>query len=344
MAVGAPWEDVTVQSGRGAVYLEQRNGSGVFVEQLRLLAPDGQQDDQFGGSVALKGELLLVGAPNRSVSGVHEAGMAYAFRRVGSAWNLEAQLIAPTPTASGGFGADIAFDGARAVFCGRLSGVSWAFDRNSNGTWTFTQEINHACNSARMAGNMLVLGDPSADLTSADVGKVSTYVRDGAGQWQFQGAINGSNGGQRFGIHVALDGDLLAVASIGAGALPVQVFRRGGVSWLPETSLLPADATVETYCVNSVISGGRIVVGCSNQPGPNGPGAAYVFDKSVGNWQETQTLTHPASRSNDRFGGALAMPDAETVFIAAPIHAGSFFGQGVVYRFSEPPLLSNGFE
>jgi hypothetical protein len=345
LVIGALGEDVTVQQDRGAVYVMQRDASGNYntLTPLRLLAPDGSSDDQFGLSVTLRGDSLLIGAANRSVQGVHEAGTVYAFRRSNGVWNLEVQLIAPMPSASGGFGAGLDFDGSTAVICGRFIDISWVFERNSNGTWTWVQDLDQRCNTPHLAGDLLILGDPFADLAASEVGKVSTYVRTG-NQWQFQSALTGNNSGQRFGAHTALHGDLLSVASNGDGALPLQVFRRVGAAWLPEVSLLPNDATAESYCVASAINTGRVFLGCGNFPGPTGTGATYVFEKLGSNWAQTQKLVHPTPREGDNFGGVLHTHADGTLFVAAVIRAVNFFGQGMVYRYTEPALLSNGFE
>jgi hypothetical protein len=147
-----------------------------------------------------------------------------------------------------------------------------------------------------------------------------------------------------FGAHIAHSGGLLTVASIGSDALPVQVYRRVGNNWLPETSLLPTDISAQSYCVSAAVHTGRIAVGCSNHPGPSGPGATYLFEKIGNTWAQTQTLTHANARQGDGFGSVVHFHDDGTLFVSAPIRATDFFGQGAVYRYVEPALLSNGFE
>ncbi len=345
LAIGAPQEDIGLQPGRGAVYVMERDGSGQYTLSSRLLAPDGASDDIFGYALAMKGDSLLIGASGRGVQGLPEAGMVYAYRRSAGQWNLEAQLISPTPTNNGGFGQGLAFDGTTAVICGRFEELSWIFERNTGGSWTWTQTVAHRCSSPQLSGGLLLLNDLFGDGSGADVGKVATFTRSG-GQWQLQGALTGNSPGQRFGLHIAMADDLLTVSSNGSAALPLQVFRRTGSNWLPEVSLFPNDATSSSSCVASAVHAGRVALGCLNQPGPSGPGATYLFEKVGGNWTQSQKLTIGNARDGDRFGDVLAFHPDGTLFAAATIRAIDFFGQGAVYRYSEPsPLLfANGFE
>ena len=53
-------------SGAGSAYVFVRDDQGNWVEQAMLLAPDGEQNDRFGGAVSLFGDTALIGARFRS--------------------------------------------------------------------------------------------------------------------------------------------------------------------------------------------------------------------------------------------------------------------------------------
>jgi hypothetical protein len=343
LAVGAPGEDVGAQQGQGAAYIRERDASGVYGAPVRLLAPDGIIDDQFGTAVAVRGDVLLVGAANRTIQGVHESGMVYAFKRTAGVWNLEAQLIASTPTPSGGFGQAIAFDGTTAIICGRFAPESWVLERSAGGTWTQTQILDRRCYTPQLAGDLLVMNDPLADAPAPESGEVSTWTRS-AGTWTRQSSLSGNVADRRFGARIALDADLLAVSSFGDGSPPVQLYRRNGSTWLPEASVLPLDISAGTQCTAPAIHGGRLMLGCDNLPGPTGPGAAHVFERLGGTWTQTQKLTHAQGRDGEGFGSTVAVHADGTLFVAAIREAVTFFAQGVVYAYREPVLLSDGFE
>ena len=71
-------------------------GSGAWSEAQKLLASDGSQYDMFGISVALDGEVLVVGASSDDNAGGSNAGAVYVFvRDAGScAWSEAQQLLA----------------------------------------------------------------------------------------------------------------------------------------------------------------------------------------------------------------------------------------------------------
>lgn len=68
----------------GAAYVFRAVGS-VWAQEEELLPDDGTEDDGFGFSLQILGDIALVGAPG--------ASRAYVFRRVGSDWQLEIELL-----------------------------------------------------------------------------------------------------------------------------------------------------------------------------------------------------------------------------------------------------------
>lgn len=77
--------------GAGAVVAYRRNG-GVWDAgtEIRLASPG--LNDWFGFSVALDGDRMAVGAPQRDAGPAADAGAVYVYRDEGSAWVLEAEL------------------------------------------------------------------------------------------------------------------------------------------------------------------------------------------------------------------------------------------------------------
>jgi len=90
----------------GAAYIYTRAGttwSGVKIEPA-----DGEDNDIFGGSVAVSGNTVLIGAPTKSVGGTSKAGTVYAYSPSGSSWNLRAEIKPPIEHDSGFFGSAVA--------------------------------------------------------------------------------------------------------------------------------------------------------------------------------------------------------------------------------------------
>jgi hypothetical protein len=84
IAVGAERE-----SGQGAAYVFRRVG-GVWSQEQKVVAAVRTVGDEFGHSVEIEGDELIVGAPFRQ-----GGGAAYAFRRMAGTWTETQLLVAP---------------------------------------------------------------------------------------------------------------------------------------------------------------------------------------------------------------------------------------------------------
>ncbi|MFH1170076.1 MAG: hypothetical protein V1704_00710 [Candidatus Vogelbacteria bacterium] len=103
--VGAYLDEDAV-AGRGSVYVFRRSGPS-WTQQQKLLPSGGPLLTQFGISVALYGELAVVGDPFDDDRGVN-FGSASLFRFNGSAWIKETELYGSDSAGNGRFGAAVA--------------------------------------------------------------------------------------------------------------------------------------------------------------------------------------------------------------------------------------------
>ncbi len=337
LMLGALNENVGIQQQRGAVYVYRRQPDGMYAFESRLLAPDGTAGDQFGFHIALKGDVALVSAIGRSHMGHEFAGAVYAFHRNGLAWTLEAQFLPPAPGYETEFGFGLAFDGNTA-FIGEFNENATVLERSGGGIWTSVQTIPHRAWTLQVQGDLAMLGDINVNNT---IGEVATYTRSVSG-WQPQGVLSGSDANQHFGSEVALDGSLAAVTS-NSYASPVQVYQRNGSNWLPQASLLPNDATASTTCNHVAMHGSTLALGCLDGTAGN-RGAVYVFEKTAGQWNQSQKLTLPNAVDSDVFGSSLEWTAQGSLLVAAFGRDLDFIDQGAVYVYRGDVLFQNGFE
>ena len=83
--VGTEWFGSGANQGQGSAYIFTRTGT-VWRKQGKLIASDGVAGDDFGCSVALSGNTVLVGARYGDVGGYVGQGSAYFFTYVGATW------------------------------------------------------------------------------------------------------------------------------------------------------------------------------------------------------------------------------------------------------------------
>jgi len=179
---------------------------GAAAQPETLLLPgDPDVSDRFGSAVAISGEIAVVGAYGDDGATLN-AGAAYVFRRTASGWAQETKLTAADALPGARFGDAVAAEGDR-VF----------------------------------------VGVPRDSAAFYGGGAVYVFARDaGTGTWVEEAKLLPSDLGTsyRFGVAVAVVGDLLAVGApraTGAGfdTGAVYVFRRDATSgaWVEEAKL-----------------------------------------------------------------------------------------------------------
>jgi hypothetical protein len=97
-------------NGAGAFYLFRKSGDG-WEEMAKMAAPNGKKDDQFGFTIAMSGNDIVVGARRADPSGLTDAGAAYVYSVKGNSVKLVANLTADDAIAGDEFGQSVAFAG-----------------------------------------------------------------------------------------------------------------------------------------------------------------------------------------------------------------------------------------
>ncbi|WP_419186165.1 FG-GAP repeat protein [Rohdeia mirabilis] len=111
LAVGSPRARPATES----VTIYERDAAGSWVVVADLVPSTSISESSFGTTVALEGDVLLVGAPGDD-SVLTNAGAVFVFRRqLDGAWLETAVLRDPTPEVSGAFGEELDYDGVHAA-------------------------------------------------------------------------------------------------------------------------------------------------------------------------------------------------------------------------------------
>jgi hypothetical protein len=113
-AVGAPGNDISGVLGMGRAYVFQRNGS-LWPQMSIITAPDGTAYDNFGYTITVKGDLLVIASPFKKINNLSNAGKVYVYRQSGSGWGLIASLVSPIPTYNERFGFSLCLHGDKLI-------------------------------------------------------------------------------------------------------------------------------------------------------------------------------------------------------------------------------------
>jgi hypothetical protein len=134
-------------------YVFARSG-GTWTQQAKLTAADGAATDMFGWSVALSGDVALIGAYQHDVGGNGYQGAAYAFVRSGTTWVQQAELNASDGAPGDLFGYAVALDGDTAVVGAKddtvdyqQQGSAYVFTRSGT---TWNQQVQLVASDAGM--------------------------------------------------------------------------------------------------------------------------------------------------------------------------------------------------
>jgi hypothetical protein len=366
MVVGAR-HDATTAPTAGAAYVFVRNGT-TWTQQAQLLASDGATSDEFGYSVAISGDTVVVGAFHAN-AGFDNNGAAYVFVRNGTTWTQQQKLTANDATASDEFGNAVAIEGdviaVGAHFADLPSnseaGSVYRFNRSGT-VWTQVQRVvpiapfiggNHFGESLSASAGRLAIGASGDNTPFTAAGAVYVFG-DSSGSYGFHQKLtigDGSNG-DRFGNAVALDGDTLVGGAkedtpiIGEPAHgSAYVFQFGGGAWSLQQKLTASDeAAFDRFGWSVAVSGNTVVVGAREDDttagGPDA-GSAYVFTRSGVTWTEIQKLAPTDTFNGDRFGSSVALSLGNPLVGAAEKQLSSPNGQGAVYAFGQPAVVAD---
>ncbi len=145
IVVGASYESASGIHDAGHAYVfNAKNG----VLLLTLVSPNAQTDGDFGSSIAVSGDRIVVGATGETVSGDAGAGRAYVFNANTGALLLT--LVSPNVQTGGGFGSSLAISGRIVV---GASGETVSGDAGAGHAYVF---------NARTGALVLTLTSPNA--------------------------------------------------------------------------------------------------------------------------------------------------------------------------------------
>ena len=143
-AVIGAYNDDDNGTSSGSAYVFEKNSTSGNWTQKKLLASDGEADDQFGRSVSVYGNTAVIGA-----SGDNGSGSAYVFEKNSTSGDwTQKKLLASDGTADDRFGRSVSVYGNTAVIGayyddddGTSSGSAYVFEKNSTGHWTQKQKL-----------------------------------------------------------------------------------------------------------------------------------------------------------------------------------------------------------
>lgn len=352
----------------GAAYAFRYSGTWTQLAYLKDAHPRApsqiwgeDEPEWFGKSVAISGDTLAIGAPNKfhniltSLAGA-AIGAVYVYVRNGSNWTEQAFLSSLSPQINGALNAPVALSDhllatghvnasmtsdahSRSVFVFYRSGTSWSLQTVLQDQTEFQMDC-----AVAVSGSTVVTGNSWESSASTGInGNPNDTSAYGAGAVTTRRLESGT-AEDHFGLSVDVDGETAIVGALDHDYVLVPnagkawIFRRTGTTWNVEAGLTNLEPQAhDRFGVAVAVSGNRAVVGADYDDERNtlgnlkvDCGSATVFGRDAnGVWTRQVKLSADAA-SGDSFGRSVAI-DASTTVVGAP---GASSGNGKVMTYA----------
>ncbi|MBL8165532.1 MAG: hypothetical protein JNJ61_26350, partial [Anaerolineae bacterium] len=331
--VGAP-----LDGQAGSAYVYARSGTSWTLVQ-RLSPADGQSGDNFGFSVAIKGDTIIVGAPLRDTLGVNSGG-AYAFSRTPAGWQQSQIMSAIRPAPGDQFGFSVSLSNSALIIgapqdddLGENAGTAYIWTRGTtaweNGPQIFggdTTRDDQFGTSVSMSATTALVGAPQDDDAGNNSGSAYLFSLAADGGWPQAAKLvaDDASAGDVFGYSVSLDGNWALIGAFfddnpgatNSGA--AYLFQRGGTGWSQNQKLVANNAAAEDRAGYAVaLSGGLALVGAPFRDNNTAAdvGALYIWARGAGGW--TQQTPQFGVDARDFFARSVSL-SGYTMLAGAP--------------------------
>ncbi|TDJ38503.1 MAG: hypothetical protein E2O54_12880 [Gammaproteobacteria bacterium] len=334
IVVGAPDADGL----SGAVYVYDFDGSS-WNEHPKVLAADTQTGDQCGYSVAIDGNVAVVGAPYHTHAHFWQ-GAAYVFRFDGKSWTQEQELLASDAGVGHFFGWSVAIDGDAIVvgaYNANAMGAAYVF-RYSGSTWD-EEDVLTASDAATddrfglsvdISADTVLVGAPRNDDNAVNSGSVYVFSWQSGIGWGDEVKMNASDpaAGDMLGTSVRVSADVAIIAAnndeTGVDTGAAYMFRKVGATWVQEQKLMAPQGTPDpsefAFAV-AILGDVALVAAIRDDATTTGTGSAYVYSFNGSTWTEQAKLTAATGVFNDFLGWSIALSGNMAVVGAAGVDA-----------------------
>lgn len=318
--------------GSGAAYVFTGTGASWTLQAQLSSSPSGSADDQFGTSVDIDGDRLVVGAPLDDQAGLN-SGAAHVFDRAAGTWTLAHSLGSQAPSSNGLFGDAVILAGGNTIVGAPIE----------------------AAGTYGLAGSAYVFDAAGAHLQTLAPSDRQSFHGYGTSFSFDNGTLvvgaNSDNGPTGFD----------STCTPGSGSCPpgsVYVYTEAPGGFTFHRELHASDLDLEAnyspgaqFGLEHDLVDGTLVVGARyNEGRTTSVGKAHVFRLEAGGWNPAYRLVASDSRQGDLLGQAVALGPAG-VLAGAPNddHANGLgsANEGALYVFTEPlvtPPTCGGLE
>ncbi len=360
--IGAVQNDVNGVEDAGSAYVFWFNGFE-WTQLFTLTASDATTDHYFGYSVAIEGDIAVVGATGDDHAG-QDSGSAYVFRFDGANWVEESKLTASDATIGMGFGR-VSISGDTILvtaawdnhvdpddpYCSSGSAYIFRYDGSKWIEETKLTASDAKCHtvfgiSGDIDGSTVIIGAYVDDEAGPNAGAAYIFEFNDAEWVELQKLIpSGAQISHLFGTSVAIRDDLMVIGAPGDDDVATNsgaayVYRLVGSKWIEKTKLTAFDGSSEDLFGLSVAIDGEIICASAvtHTNGAPNSGSAYIFFRNEEEWEMIAKLTADVPTTADYFGHAVAVRGT-TAMVSSVWDDDNGTNSGSVFVFDlDPPI------
>jgi len=323
-----------------------------------IKSPNPIANEQFGSSLQIDGNYIVIGDQNATVAGQSKAGQVVVYNTI---TGTTSNITAPTPIANDQFGSSTPIVDGNYIVIGdqnaTVGGRSWAgqvvvYNTTTGATSTITSPnpiANDQFGSSTpiVDGNYIVIPEPYATVAGqSKAGQVVVYnTTTGA-----TSAITAPNptAYDDFGSSTPIvDGNLILIPAPGAtvagqtraGQVVVYNTTTGATSAFTSPNPIAND---DFGSSTPIVDGNYIVIGdqYATVAGKSQAGQVVVYNTTTG---ATSTITAPNPTANEQFGDYIPIVDGNYILIPDPgatVAGQSYAGQVLEYSLSSLPVIT----
>ena len=322
--VGAPGNDDDGDRS-GSAYIFALDG-GIWAQQAKLIAKDGEGGDFYGRSVSIDGDWAIVSSHHDDVW----SGSAYIYQRDGNLWKEQGKINARDGEANDSFGFSVDISGDTAIAGmpqdndkGEDSGSVYVYVRVKD-KWVEQQKFTPRDvdagdifgSAVSIDGDYAIIGSLWDDDKGNRSGSAYIYKRIRT-VWTQEAKLVASDGARNaeFGFSVHISGKYAIVGAYAhnSGTGAAYVFVRNGEKWTEEAKLTASDGQAKddfgiSVSINGTTGNVAALVGSYRHDGKgNNSGAVYSFLRKGGAWIERAKVTASDVEAGDRFGVSVSL-------------------------------------
>lgn len=350
--VGAPFHGGFGSNNAGAAFVFQlQDGTWNFTK--KLLPPwGGTKGDDFGISVDISEDRIIVGARHVDHDDKDRVGAAYVFLRTEDDWYLESKLFPEDGAPEDGFGRSVGISGNKAIVGaagndakGAGAGAAYLYQTKS-ATWSLigklhgsdTRDGDNFGAAVAMDGELVIAGAPGNEGVD-DKESGAAYVFDCSGPSTEQVARltpRDADVLDHFGKAVDIDdGEIIVGAPFANEKIgKAYIFIQNGSRFAQQAILEPEDGLPFDKFGHAVaITFGRALVGTLTEK-------AHLFARSGSTWSQEDMLMADDGQAGDQFAHAVDIDGPYTI-VGAPHHSHTVAKEGAAYINGPLPDLSD---